>query len=70
MKRILQQWQILFKRLGKDVSVRILCHKNQSDALGRGFRAVGAVKQDIGGRHEVHGIIGLQYAGSFGIGGK
>ena len=24
----------LFKRLGKDVSVRILCHKNQSDALG------------------------------------
>ena len=38
--------------------------------LGHGFRAVGAVKQDIGGRHEVHGIIGLQYAGSFGIGGK
>lgn len=35
--------------------------------LGHGFRAVGAVKQDIGGRHEAHGIIGLQYAGNFGI---
>lgn len=38
--------------------------------LGHGFRAVGAVKQDIGGRHETHGIIGLQYAGNFGISGK
>lgn len=35
--------------------------------LGKGFSVVGAVKQDIGGHHEAHGIIGLRYFGNFGV---
>ena len=38
--------------------------------LGKGFSVVGAVKQDIGGRHEAHGIVGLRYCGNFGINGQ
>ena len=35
--------------------------------LGNGFSVVGAIKHDIGGRNDIHGIIGLRYAGSFEI---
>jgi len=35
--------------------------------LGKGFSVVGAVKQDIDTLHKTHGIIGLKYAGNFGI---
>ena len=38
--------------------------------LGKGFSVVGAVKQDIGGHHETHGIVGLRYCGNFGINGQ
>ena len=33
-KALEKDLKTLFRRLGKDVPVRILCHKNQSDALG------------------------------------
>ena len=36
--------------------------------LSKDFTAVAAVQQDIGGEQKPHGIIGLQYAGSFGFG--
>lgn len=35
--------------------------------LGKGFSLVGAIKQDIGGCHETHGIVGLRYFGNFGV---
>ena len=37
--------------------------------LGKGFSTVAAVKQDVGGNHKPHGIIGLRYCGNFGITG-
>ena len=33
--------------------------------IGKGFAVVGAVQQDIGGKHATHGVIGLQYCGNF-----
>ena len=36
--------------------------------LGKGFTAVAAVEQDIGGEHATHGIIGLRYCSNFEIG--
>ncbi len=33
--------------------------------IGKGFAVVGAVQQDIGGKHATHGVIGLQYCGTF-----
>ena len=33
--------------------------------IGKGFSLVGAVQQDIGGKHATHGVIGLQYVGNF-----
>ena len=38
--------------------------------LGKGFSAVAAFKQDIGGEHNPHGIIGIKYAGNFAINGQ
>ena len=33
--------------------------------IGKGFTAVAAVQQDIGGQHKTHAVIGLQYVGNF-----
>ena len=33
--------------------------------IGKGFSLVGAIQQDIGGKHATHGVIGLQYVGNF-----
>ena len=33
--------------------------------IGKGFRAVAGVQQDIGGKHATHGVIGLQYVGTY-----
>lgn len=38
--------------------------------IGKGFSAVAAFRQDIGGEHKPHGVIGIQYAGNFGILGQ
>lgn len=33
--------------------------------IGKGFTAVAAVQQGLGGQHATHGVIGLQYVGNF-----
>lgn len=35
--------------------------------FAKGFRAVAAVQQEIGGEHQTRGVIGLQYSGNFGF---
>jgi hypothetical protein len=33
--------------------------------IGKGFGLVGAIQQDIGGKHDTRAVIGLQYSGNF-----